>query len=311
MRKKFNDILDLEPTVFQEDVYLCNGRGEVITSRAVEVRDLKNLFTIISADDVKFIKKNMSFSGFRPLFVVDSARGPIIVDLSLAAKFRLLIVIFPHFDRAEILGLVKGALSFRVTASESIKRELESLEERELSEDATTFADRVLAVRRAGEYYSWIFKTNLEAFHEICDIAESFGRFYGCRFSLSYNNVQESIEPRNKFCFESCAFAMVSLAFLARNYSANRGASVDVHLDDMGFYFDVRLDIAEQYDGERLDACAPELKNLMARGYESMFDCFHMQREGTFIVRALLWLRTPDSADLKEKHTKFIYDYDN
>ena len=170
------------------------------------------------------------------------------------------------------------------------------------------FAKRLLSVSRSGEYYSHLFKTNLEVFQEISEIAESFGRFYGCRFHLSYKDITEEIDPKNEFCFESCAFAIISLAFLTRTYSASREAQINVHLDELGFYFDLTFDIAEQYSSQRLAECAPELINLTERAYDHMFDCFCAQREGRFIARAFLWLRTPNSADIKEKKAKFIYD---
>lgn len=308
MLKRYNNILDNDPIIFAEDVYLFTDLGEHLTGRYSLERKIRNIFSMISSEDARLLKSNMSFPGFRPLMLMDSIEGPIVFDFSLYPKFGLLIGILPYISRRDLLILSLSELSQRIILSEDMKVEAEQYLECTASDDALDFANRLLAVRRSGEYFSFLLKTNSEVFSAMLDITESFGRFYGCQVELSFDKIYDNFEPKNAFCFESFAFSLVNLLFLSRNYSANRGARVKIRVDEMGFYYDFEFDIAEQYNGKDLSKTAPELKYLMSRADDRMFTCFSLQKGNKFILRAFPWLRMPDSADLKERRERFIYD---
>ena len=309
MLKRSGNVLDNDPIIFAEDVYLFTDKGELLTGRYSLKRKIRNAFSLISPEDVRLIKEHMSFPGFRPLVLVDSLEGPMIFDFSLYPKFGLMIGIFPYISREDLLILSSNELSRRIILSDAIKGEAQRYVGHTASEGALAFAERVLSVKRSCENYTFILKTNSEVFSSMLDIVESFGSFYGCRFELSFDKICDDFEPKNNFCFESFAFSLISLLFLARNYSAHREAKLKICVDDMGFYYDLGFEMAEQYREQAIIGTAPVLKHLMSKAEDRMFTCFCIQKNGEFVLRAFPWLRTPDSADLKERRERFIYDY--
>lgn len=308
MLKIKNSIFDTPPILFSEDVYLCTEYGEILTGRFKFKRKISNIFEIIKQKDVRFIKSNMSLPGFRPLIFANTCEGIAIFDLSLCLKFGLLIVIFPHFSGEETLALLNTDLRERITLDDSVKIEAEKYVGYPIGEAALEFKDRLLDVRRSGEYFTYLIKTNSQADEMMLDVCESLGRFYGCEISVKLDPIYDNFEPKNAFCFESFAFSLVSLIFLVRNYSASRNAAMKIHVDEMGFYYDFAFRMAKQYSGERLSAIAPELKHLMSKAENRIFNCITYQKDDVFALRAFPWLRTPDSADLKARPEDFIYD---
>ena len=308
MLKNSKNIFETPPILFAEDVYLCNEFGDILTGRFKTQRKIKNIFKIMGTHNVRFIRDNMALPGFRPLIFVDTPEGLAIFDLSLCPKFGLVILIFPDFSREEMLALLSTNLAQRSTISPEIKIEAVNYKGYPIEDKALIFKDRLLEVRRSGEYFTYLLKSNSQVVDTMLDIINSLGRFYGCDIHITLDNIYDNFEPKNSFCFESFAFSLISLIFLARNYSDTRGATIKIHVDEMGFYFDFGFRIAKQYGGEQISNIAPELKHLLKKAEFRIFNCITYQKDGTFILRAFPWLRTPDSADLKERMEDFIYD---
>ncbi len=308
MQRKFTDIADFSPTVFREDVYLCDHLGEIISSRHGNNPKIPNPLSLLSRDDLHFIKDNMSFPGTRPLMLVDSSAGPIIFDLSLCPRYSLLIGIVPHITKEELLSLYKSGELARLNLSDEMKNLASGTFSSEISTSALEFANRLSSVHRYTEYAKFILQTNSDVIEEITDIAHSFGTFYGCKINVFYDPITNAMEFANEICFESCSFTLASLLFLARNFSASREADLLLHFDPYGIYFDLSFDIAEQFLKTDLRLEAPELKYFTRRASEMFLVHFYEQRERCFRMRVLPWLRKPDSADLKDIKERFIYD---
>lgn len=306
--KNFKKSVEKDPVIFTEDVYLCTKFGEILTGRYAVSRKIKNIFDVLDDSDVRFLRKSMSLPGFTPLAFVGSREGIIIFDLSLCPKFGLMIAIFPHFSREDILGLAASDLSYRAMISSNLILDINAYKNFTVSAKAKIFADRMLAVCRSGEYFSFLLKTNSEIFSAMSEIAKSLSVFYGSDLNVTFGKVSDDFELKNEFCFESYAFSIINLIFLARNYSATRNASLKICIDEMGVYFDFVFRIAEQYQNYELYNIAPELKNLSTVAADRIFNCFSVQKDGVFAFRGFPWLRLPDSADLKAKEEDFIYD---
>ena len=309
MLKKFNDIFGDYPHVFEEDLYLCNEYGAVLTRRSSGKDIFQNVFSILPTEEVAFIKENMSFAGFRSMILVDSAVGPIFFDLSLSPMFRLLMVIVPHISSEEIFSLARGELSERITPSPRMREVFKSLSSAPISDSARAFIDWSMLPYRSSAYCGCLFRTTLDVLGGISELSAAVGRFCGCDIYLSFDELDDDADFKNTFCFESYFFAIVTLSLFARNYSASRGAHIRIRYDELGIYFDVIVGVAEQYRDMDLTSFAKEITNLASRADERMFGNVTLQKKGRFVFRGFPWLRIPDSADLKEKKAKFIYDY--
>lgn len=308
MQLNFTDIYDNPPIVFAEDVYLCNHLGEVITFRRGKSHRILNTLSILKNEDVKFIRENMSFPGTRPLMLVESSEGPIIFDLSLCPRYSLLIAIVPYIDKNELLSFVKSGELSRINLSEEIKRQLDTLSSVQISEKSIDFAERISSLHRYTEYAKFFLQTNVDMMDEISEISRTFGMFYGCRVRPHFHSLRNDIEFANEICLESYSFAMATLTFLARNFSATREADMHIYCEECGIYFDFSFDIAEQFSAQELIFSSPELAYFVKRANEMFLTHFYTQNENHFKIRILPWLRRPDSADLKEIREKFIYD---
>ena len=308
MHKKFNDILDLPPDIFREDVYLCDQLGNVISARCKGNFKTENVLSLITNDDLHFIKENMFFPGVRPLMLVDSALGPIIFDLSLCPRYNLLIAIIPHIGTNELLSLYKSGELTRINLSNEFKSRISNFSLCEINKEAHEFAERISSVHRFTEYSKFFLQTNVDTIQEMSEIAHTFCAFYGCKFDMYFDFISNSIEFVNEICFESHSFSLAMLSLLVRNYSASRRADILFHFDTYGIYYDLSFDIAKQFNKIDLINEAPELKYFQRRANEMFLISFHEQKENHFRIRILPWLRRPDSSDLKEIKENFIYD---
>ena len=82
---------------------------------------------------------------------------------------------------------------------------------------------------------------------------------------------------------------------------------MDIFFDELGVYFELGFELAEEYRSTALRTISPELKNFAFRADCRLFDCNFYQNDRAFAVRAYPWFKHPDSADIKEKKKEFIY----
>ena len=305
MLKTFNPIIQDLPILFNEDIYLFTDSGKVLTSRQ-KGQALEDIFSLIDHKELEFIRDNMFFVGLHPLLLVDSSIGPIFIDDSLFASYRLLIAIVPHFSRDEVLTIVKERLSSIVLSSPNMKLELEWEHNVSLDNSHDAFATRLLATHRGANYYRVHGKTNGEISMMMSEIAYDFSRFCGCE--LEFNVYGAGLfEMKNNLCIDSYIFALTSLLFSARNYSANIKAKMDVYFEEMGIGFEFGFEVADEFKSLSLLQEARELKNFKFRASSRLFDCDYYQNERAFAVRGYPWFKHPNSADLKENRREFIY----
>ena len=305
MHKKFQPIIQETPTLFYEDVYLFLDSGKVLTGRHGNIPP-KNIFDLIDDDEYRFVSENMFFSGLKPILLVNSSKGPIFIDNSLFGSYRLLIAIIPHFSKIETLAIVKNKLWSIVMPSTSIKEDLELKCDIMFDNSHEEFAERLLNMHRGAYYYRVHGKTNGELSMMISEIAYDYSVFCGCELELTVKGVG-LFEMKNDICIDSYIFALTSLLFLARNYSKLVRAKMDVFFDEMGMRFEYGFEIASDFQSMCLTQEAAELKNFKFFASARLFDCDYYQNDRVFAVRAYPWFKHPNSADLKERRTEFIY----
>ena len=305
MLKKINPITQDVPILFNKDVYLFTDSGKVLTGRHKR-ETLNDIFFILDQEELSFIRDNMFFVGLHPLLLVESSMGPILIDDSLFASYRLPVAIIPHFSRDEVLTIVKERLHTIVLPSPKMKVELEWEHNISLDNSHDEFAKRLLTTHRGANYYRVHGKTNGEISMMMSEIAYDFSRFCGCELEFNIYGVG-LFEMKNNLCIDSYIFALTSLLFSARNYSANIKAKMDVYFEEIGISFEFGFEVADEFKSLSLLQEAKELKNFKFRASSRLFDCDYYQNERAFAVRGYPWFKHPNSADLKEKRREFIY----
>ena len=305
MLKRFNPIIQDEPTIFAEDVYLITDAGKVLSGRHGG-EELKDVFAFICDDELTFIRENMFFSGLKSLLLVDSKVGPIFIDNSLFGSYRTFIAIIPHFSKEETLSIVQNKLKSIVIPSERMKFEVEHCNSVAFDNSHENFVERLLSTHRGAYYYRVHGRTNGEISMMMSEIAYDFSRFCGCELEVNTSGVG-LFEMKNDLCIDSYIFALSSLLFLARNYSLHGKAKMDVFFDEMGVYFELGFELSSEFQGKVLLQDAIEVKNFKLRASSRLFECDYYQNERVFAVRCYPWFKHPDSADIKEKRREFIY----
>lgn len=305
MLKNFNPIIQDKPILFNEDVYLINEAGKVLTGRHGG-KNLKDIFSFVEESEFSFIRDNMFFAGLHPLLLVDSSKGPIFIDDSLFGSYRLFVAVIPHFSKSEILAMVKNRLRSIVLPSPKMKAELELEYQIVFDDSHTDFIDTLFATHRGVYYYQVRGRTNGEISMKMSEIAYDFSRFCGCELELNIEGVG-LFEMKNDLCVDSYIFALVSLLFAARNYSSSRKARMDIFFDEMGVYFEFGFELASEFRLMPILRDAKEMKNFKFWASSRLFDCEYYQNERAFAVRGYPWFKHPNSADLKERKREFIY----
>lgn len=95
---------------------------------------------------------------------------------------------------------------------------------------------------------------------------------------------------------------------LARNFSAERKARVDIVFDGLGVYFEFGFKLASDYTNVELSKTAPELIHFVRTADMRLFDYYYEQDEIAFAICGFPINKLPDSSDLKEGRKEFIYD---
>ncbi len=305
MLKNFKPIIQDIPMIFAEDVYLLSDSGNVLSGRH-RGEPIKNVFALIDSSGLELIRDNMFFAGLKPLLLVDSTKGPILIDTSFFGTYRTFIAIIPHFSRAEILAIVKEKLNSIVKSNGNLKDELEICCGIDFDISHDGFAERLLNTHRGIYYYRTHGRTNGELSMLMSEIAFDFSTFCGCDLQI---NIQGAglFEMKNDLCIDSYIFALTSLLLLARNYSLSTRAKMDVYFDPMGIYFEFGFEIANEFRRKSLLREAEEAKNFSFRASSRLFDCDYYQNERAFAVRCYPWFKHPNSSNIKEKRREFIY----
>lgn len=305
MLNKFNPITQDTPIVFNEDVYLITDSGKVLAGRHGG-EPIKNIFSLTLPSELTFVYDNMFFAGLQPLLLIDSETGPIFIDDSLFGSHRLLIAIIPHFSRAEVLAIVKEKLSSIVLASPLMKEELKWDYYISFDTSHQEFAERLINTHRGPFYYRVHGRTNGDLSMMISEVVYDYSSFCGCELEFNVHNIG-LFEMKNDLSTDALIFALVSLLFIAREYSTSRRAKMDLFFDEMGIYFEFGFELASEHREKPLIKESELLKNFKFWASSRLFECDYYQNNRAFAVRGFPWFVHPNSADIKEPKKEFIY----
>ncbi len=304
---KNNDLLLLSPSlVFHEDIYLIDSRGNIIFKREAQSRSINNIFALLPEEEREFIAQNKSFLDMQSLLLVDSAAGPIFIDVLLYCRFGVFTAIIPHFAPEEIYAVFKERLQYCVGASDRILNHMNEASAC-LNGEHYSFAQRLLYVHRGAFYYRVRYKTNAELAMLMSETACAYGKLYGCAVDLSINGLSE-FDLKNTLCIASYQFTLASICLLARAYAKERVAQIYVYFDENGIYLECGFKLADGRDKNFMQNGNSELSALFRVADMNFYACNYYKSSSAFAIRTMPWYKCPSSMELKQKKPKLIYD---
>lgn len=307
MNKKLTPIAKL-PTVFDESVYLCDASGKVLLSRQGSAPKIKNIFELLPESEKSFLRDNLLFYGLKPLALVDSKVGAIIIDCLLFAKYRTAVAIIPDFSIEELSRIVKSDLSYILKMSPSMKEIIGAISNEASIGTRERFIDGLLSIHPTESYMSFYGKDNAEIAVMMSDLAFSLSGFYGAALEVSVVGAND-FDMANMPCMTSYIFALSACLLAAREYSANRAARLKLIFDEMGVCMELGFKLAEEYRSIELSRRSEGISHLLRSADSRLFICNAYQDEKAFVISAYPWVREPNSSDLKERKPELIYYY--
>ena len=173
------------PRIYEENIYLCDSSGKVLASRSCGDENIKNIFELLPESEKSFLRDNLLFYGLKPLALVDSKIGPVFVDCSLFAQFRVVVAIAPRFSKEEIAPLTQNELLPIVKLSPRMKEALMPHFDGGEAGLHNAFCDSLSSIHRGEGYYSFFGKNNAEIAMMMSDLALEIGAFYGADVNVS------------------------------------------------------------------------------------------------------------------------------
>lgn len=296
------------PRIYEENVYLCDSSGKVLASRSSGDVKIRNVFELLPESEKSFLRDNLLFYGIKPLALVDSRLGPILIDCSLFGQFRSVVAIVPRFDKTDLAPLSRNELFMILKLSPRMKEVLSPYFDKDCSDGHARFCESLLSIHRGEGYYSFFGKNSAEIAVMMSDLAFAIGDFCGAELEVSVIGADD-FDIANMPCMTSFSYALTTLTLLARKYSATRGAKMRLIFDEMGVFFEFGFPLASEYSKIELSREAPELVEFLCSADSRFFICHSYQDDRAFAVRGYPWVREPSSSDLKLPKPELIYYY--
>lgn len=307
MLRKFNPLIEDIPTPFCEDIYLVDRRGKVLACRQRIRRNFDSIFSIIGKEDLEFVRQNILFSTLCPFLAVKSKEGLMIIDNSLFFEFGVLMVIIPHMSAEYAVSIIKTTLRQISLPSPTVRSLLDSADCRGLNCEQKALEKMTLALYHSAIAFETHGKTNAEIVDVMVDIANNISGLVGCKLKINVHGVAV-FDIKNELSESLYKYMMLSLCFAARSYSANRGANVDIYIDELGVSVCVGFDLAQDYLGCSIDKEAPELVNIITQANNDGF-IFDISLDGNvFSACGYPWQRIYEQEHLKKDPKKLDYE---
>ena len=152
--------------------------------------------------------------------------------------------------------------------------------------------------------------TNDEIVEIMLDLSGYIADFCGCGLNVSVKDIG-FFELENDFSVMLFMFSMIMLSLLARKYSADRGAYMEIRFNKLGVYFGFKFAIASQYRNIMLIDKRSDLQRFLEHidKYNIIYEYYKDFEE--FEVVIYPWVRVPTSPTLKKGKENLIYtDFD-
>ena len=299
MLRKFNPILDEDPTVFVEDVYVVTRTGKVLASRQGTKRKIDNFLALMGRSEREFVRKNALMSAFYPLLLVRSSQGLMLLDFSLFISKKMFVAVIPRISEEKLLSACKSQFSSIVYPSPALKERLETAEVLEFDEDQEAFCKNLGALCRANRLYRVHGLTNVELNDLITDVAIDICNFVGCRIDFDVRGIG-IFEMKNELCLDSLRCMLISVGFAVRDLSADRRGQGTIIFDEMGIILRIGFEISDEYKGVDLTSFSPILDHLKNHLVTDAISCTFEIENDALYVNGLLWNMQGDFEHVKK-----------
>lgn len=306
MLKKFNPILEEEPIVFYDDLYLADKSGNVLACRQGSDRKINNIFDLLSNSELDFVRNNLLLLNFYPLLLVDSSEGVMILDFSLFISKRVFVAIIPRLSECEVLSVCKNEFSSKIFTSPNMKERFETAAILESDEKQIAFCQNLELYCRANAFYRVHGRTNVELADIMIDISHDICKFIGCKIDFEVRGIS-IFELKNELCLDSFRSMLITLCLTIRKYADNRCGTAVIHFDDIGISLEVYFDVAEDYLYAALPTIAPELTFFENSYQMNGFSLICEQNGRVFNALGYLWQKQGDFEHVKKDIAKLTY----
>ncbi len=296
--------LDIGPRRLYEDIYLCTEFGQIIARREHEHRELGNILEIFSPAEEEFVLRNMKLCT-RPLLFAISDIGPVFIDITLLRSYGLIMLIVPMLLPDESLAAAFGRLRREVLPSEKALK-LREIFRADMSCEAERFAERLIGAYEGLFSFELSSHTESEAAAFLSERAENYGVFLGCDIKtitkgVLLDDISGNVE------LTSFLFALISFAFIGREYSSQRDMRIDIFTDAFGMYFDFGFKLVSDRRKEQLSVASPMVSLFKKTAERKRLICIYYQNEDSFVVRIFPWADYPVGNETKRPGPGFDY----
>ena len=244
----------------------------------------------------------------RPLILMNSRSGYVLIDKTLYPRFGILITIIPKLAPQELMGAIASCLHLvDISAlSEEEKSRISLVDCDELNTAQCVFASEILSIY--GVLTEFAERSTMP--EDILDwsrdmartISSSFGFEMKCG-DLSFPDVDE----RNRMCSASYYLSILGFLVIARKYSASKVINLKLHFDEYGIRCDFSFEVASEYlECEPIKKLSLRAKNLYGVADRHDLILYYTQENGIFTTIVFPWVVEPDSSDIKKKLRDFI-----
>lgn len=286
--------------VVREDVYVCDGRGNVIIARERSNCKTTNIFSSISLDGLAFINEELNSYPYAPLLLVDSKIGGLLIDMSAFASLGRLFVMATHLDAYDVLLASEKHLRGEMTASPLLLARSNS-EDAFLkpSDEAVCLTNKLKSVYTAFSHSHVGGRSPSDDVLYALDAIRFFSEVCACSARVNVC-ASHRTELENDLCaFRFCG-TLSSVFIMAHKYSAQRFIEVEMAFDSLGARVDFSFDIADQFKGsDRIDLLK-SLDGLIKDADEYFYICRYMIEGNRIRISSFPWKTKSLSSDLKK-----------
>ena len=299
-------LLENTPELHCGDIYLFNSTGKIISSREYGLHSIENIFGVISARDLGVLRAHLQDCYLRPLILIESQIGLMIIDVSLFARHGIMTALVPNFSREEVLAITQKHFADKMRVPDYLAQEIQGAADVYLTDEHEDFAKRIHNMHRSAPYYQVHGKTNGELATMMCEVAMAVSDFYGCRSIVSIEGVGV-YELLKKLCVESYIFSLTLCSLASRKYCADRSMTMKICFDSSGICLEMAFILANCL-GDFFKLEDTEEITKLKRGLQTNGGLYEINEKGRDVTLKIHpYFLEPDSTDIKKKKIPFIY----
>ncbi len=293
-------------TIYSQDILIFTAQGTTLYNKT-GVCQYKSIQDLLFARDFAILKDILRGFDHKPLVLMNSKEGCVLIDKMLYSRFGLLIVTIPKLAPEELLGAVATCLDLvNINAlSEEEKLYAVSVDRDELNKEQRAFASGIFRLYTSftefDEYEDSPDETMSWMREVVQNISDSFNYDFECRIGSFVD-----VDGYNKLCPASFYLSTIAFLLVAIKYSARKIANITLHYDENGAYCDFNFEVSSKYCDRDIILTSSNIQKFCSFADKNhLILCFEQEND-TFSMRTYPWIREPDSADIKRKKKDFI-----